>query len=305
MKTMTSEKMKIGFIGLGLMGKSMAKHLIRNGYSVSVYNRSKKSIEELTAAGAKAGTTPKDVAVDAQFIIDMVTDAPDVIDVILGKDGVIESAKPGSIVIDMSTNSPDTSKQVASALAERNVEFLDAPVSGGDKGAREATLAIMVGGNKDTFERALPVLNCMGKEIVYMGPTGSGQATKLVNQVAVSIHTLATSEALLLGTAVGLSGKDLIRVLTGGAANSWNLANLGPRILQRDFAPGFKVAHIQKDLKYVVQLAEKNNIPLFGTTVAYQLFSSLMADNGGEKGTQAIAQVLEGLAKREIKEPQG
>jgi len=304
-KTMTSEKMKIGFIGLGLMGKSMAKHLIRNGYSVSVYNRSKKSIEELTAAGAKAGTTPKDVAVDAQFIIDMVTDAPDVIDVILGKDGVIESAKPGSIVIDMSTNSPDTSKQVASALAERNVEFLDAPVSGGDKGAREATLAIMVGGNKDTFERALPVLNCMGKEIVYMGPTGSGQATKLVNQVAVSIHTLATSEALLLGTAVGLSGKDLIRVLTGGAANSWNLANLGPRILQRDFAPGFKVAHIQKDLKYVVQLAEKNNIPLFGTTVAYQLFSSLMADNGGEKGTQAIAQVLEGLAKREIKEPQG
>src|SRR5579872_6186996 len=302
---MTSEKMKIGFIGLGLMGKSMAKHLIRNGYSVSVYNRSKKSIEELTAAGAKAGTTPKDVAVDAQFIIDMVTDAPDVIDVILGKDGVIESAKPGSIVIDMSTNSPDTSKQVASALAERNVEFLDAPVSGGDKGAREATLAIMVGGNKDTFERALPVLNCMGKEIVYMGPTGSGQATKLVNQVAVSIHTLATSEALLLGTAVGLSGKDLIRVLTGGAANSWNLANLGPRILQRDFAPGFKVAHIQKDLKYVVQLAEKNNIPLFGTTVAYQLFSSLMADNGGEKGTQAIAQVLEGLAKREIKEPQG
>jgi 3-hydroxyisobutyrate dehydrogenase len=301
--TTSHENTRIGFIGLGLMGKSMAKHLIQNGYSVTVFNRSKKSVEELKSAGAKTAVSPAELAHNSDVVIDMVTDAPDVLEVILGKDGVITTAKPGSVVIDMSTNSPDTSIQVASKLAEKEIGFLDAPVSGGDKGAREATLAIMVGGTKDTFEKCLPILKCMGKEIVYMGKTGSGQATKLVNQVAVSIHTLATSEALLLGTAAGLNGKDLIRVLTGGAANSWNLANLGLRILQRDFEPGFKVAHIQKDLKYVVRLAEKYNIPLFGTTVAYQLFGALVADNGGEKGTQAIAQILEGLAKREIKLP--
>ncbi len=281
----------------------MAKHLIQSGYSVTVFNRSKKSVEDLESAGAKTAVSPAEVASNSDVVIDMVTDVPDVLEVVLGKDGVITTAKPGSVVIDMSTNSPDTSIQVASKLAEKEIGFLDAPVSGGDKGAREATLAIMVGGTKDTFEKCLPILKCMGKEIVYMGKTGSGQATKLVNQVAVSIHTLATSEALLLGTAAGLNGKDLIRVLTGGAANSWNLANLGPRILQRDFEPGFKVAHIQKDLKYVVRLAEKYNIPLFGTTVAYQLFGALVADNGGEKGTSAIAQVLEELAKREIKQP--
>ncbi len=295
------ENTKIGFIGLGLMGKSMAKHLIQNGYSVTVFNRSKKGMEELKNAGANLAASPRELAGDSDIIIDMVTDAPDVLEIILGKDGVITTAKPGSVVIDMSTNSPDTSIQVASKLTEKGVGFLDAPVSGGDKGAREATLAIMVGGPKETFERCLPVLKCMGKEIVYMGETGSGQATKLVNQVAVSIHTLATSEALLLGTAAGLNGKDLIRVLTGGAANSWNLANLGPRILQRDFEPGFKVAHIQKDLKYVIRLAEKYNIPLFGASVAYQLFGALVADHGGEKGTQAIAQILEQLARREIR----
>ncbi len=241
----------------------MAKHLIQSGYSVTVFNRSKKSVEDLESAGAKTAVSPAEVASNSDVVIDMVTDVPDVLEVVLGKDGVITTAKPGSVVIDMSTNSPDTSIQVASKLAEKEIGFLDAPVSGGDKGAREATLAIMVGGTKDTFEKCLPILKCMGKEIVYMGKTGSGQATKLVNQVAVSIHTLATSEALLLGTAAGLNGKDLIRVLTGGAANSWNLANLGPRILQRDFEPGFKVAHIQKDLKYVVRLVEKYNIPLF------------------------------------------
>jgi len=283
------------------MGKSMAKHLIQSGYSVTVFNRSKKSMEELRSAGAKLADAPEGLASASDIVIDMVTDAPDVLEVILGKEGVIATLKSGGAVIDMSTNSPDTSMQIASKLAEKGIGFLDAPVSGGDKGAREATLAIMVGGEKVTFEKCLPVLKCMGREIVYMGGTGSGQATKLVNQVAVSIHTLATSEALLLGTAAGLNGKDLIRVLTGGAANSWNLANLGPRILQRDFEPGFKVAHIQKDLKYVIRLAEKYNIPLFGTSVAYQLFGALVADHGGEKGTQAIAQVLESLAKREIK----
>jgi 3-hydroxyisobutyrate dehydrogenase len=295
-----SSNTKIGFIGLGLMGKSMAKHLISSGYSVTVYNRSNKAVEELQLLGAKAVDSPKKVASDSEVIIDMVTDAPDVLQVVLGKDGIIESASRGSIVIDMSTNSPDTSIEVATKLKERGVGFLDAPVSGGDKGAKDATLAIMVGGDKLDFDKCLPILKCMGKEIVLMGPTGSGQATKLVNQVAVSLHTLATSEVLLLGSAAGLDGKNLLKVLTSGAANSWNLANLGPKILDRDFEPGFKTAHIQKDLKYVMRLAEKYNIPLFGTTIAYQLFNAAVAEQAGEKGTQVIAQVLEKLANRKI-----
>jgi 3-hydroxyisobutyrate dehydrogenase len=291
---------KIGFIGLGLMGKPMAANLLKRGYSVTVFNRSKKSVQELVALQALGVNSPKGVAENSTFIITMVTDAPDVQEVILGPEGVIHAAQRGQIVIDMSTNSPDVATSTASELEKKGVEFLDAPVSGGDKGAREGSLSIMVGGKKEVFDRSLPILEALGKTITYMGKTGSGQAMKLCNQVAVSINTLATSEALLFGTSLGLSPEDILKVLTSGAASSWNLQNLGPKIIARDFEPGFKSAHLYKDLKAVLRTAEKENVPLPGSTTAYELFGAVLAAKDGEKGTQVVAKILEKLADRRI-----
>jgi 3-hydroxyisobutyrate dehydrogenase len=292
---------RIGFVGLGLMGKPMATRLVKRAYPVTVFNRSKNPIEELVSLGAKRGASPREVALLSDIVIDMVTDAPDVHQVVLGEDGVIRGSHKGLVVIDMSTNSPETASSISSGLESKGVEFLDAPVTGGDKGAREATLTIMVGGKKETFERCLPIFECLGKEIVYMGKTGSGQATKLSNQIAVSLHTLATCEALLLGTAAGLGSGELLKVLTSGAASSWNLINLGPKIVARDFEPGFKAAHIHKDLKYVMRLAEQHNLALPGTAMVHQLFNAIIAENYGDKGSQVLARILEKLSQREIK----
>ena len=299
---MSDSKERIGFIGLGIMGKQMAANLIRGGYELTVYNRSKKSVEELVALGAESASSPKEVASHSDIVIDMVTDAPDVEEVLLGEHGVLNGASKGMVVIDMSTNSPELATSIATKFGDKGVDFVDAPVTGGDKGAREGTLTIMVGGKKEAFERCKPVFERMGREIVFMGRSGSGQATKLCNQVAVSLHTLATCESLLLGTSAGLNLDDLLRVLTSGAASSWNLINLGPKIVKRDFEPGFKSAHLSKDLRYVMKLAESSRIALPGSALVYQLFNSVLAGNEGEKGTQILAKVLEKLALREIKQ---
>jgi 3-hydroxyisobutyrate dehydrogenase len=291
---------KIGFIGLGLMGRPMASNLMKNGYDVTVYNRSAKAVQELVSAGAKEGKSPKEVAEKSDIVIDMVTDAPDVEQVLLGPNGVIEGAREGLVVIDMSTNSPGTASEVAGMLAKKKIKFLDAPVSGGDKGAREGTLAIMVGGEKSVFDACLPVFEAMGKSIFYMGETGSGQATKLCNQVTVSIHTLATSEALLLGSAFGLKLDDLIKVVGSGAGGSWNFVNLGPKIARKDYEPGFKAAHLYKDLKAILRMAEKENLMLPGSAALYELFSGVVADKKGEKGTQVLAAFLEKISSHEI-----
>jgi 3-hydroxyisobutyrate dehydrogenase len=298
---MSKSKDRIGFIGLGIMGKQMAANLIRKGYQLAVYNRSKKSVVELVALGAKSAESPMEVAKVSDVVIDMVTDAPDVEQVLLGENGIISGARRGLVVIDMSTNSPEIARSLFSKLHEREIEFLDAPVTGGDKGAREATLTIMVGGRKEIFEQCKPIFECIGKEIVYMGTSGSGQAMKLCNQAAVAIHTLATCESLLLGSSAGLDLNNVLRVLTSGAANSWNLTNLGPKVAKHDFEPGFKAAHLLKDLRYVIQLSEANRLTLPGSSIVYQLFNSIMANGEGEKGTQILARVLEKLASREIK----
>jgi 3-hydroxyisobutyrate dehydrogenase len=296
-----NQKLRIGFIGVGIMGKAMAGNLMRKGYTVTVYNRSKKNIEELKSQGALAAGNPREVAKNSDVVIDMVTDAPDVDQILFGENGAIEAASSGQVFIDMSTNSPEVARNIAARLSEKGAEFLDAPVTGGDKGAREGTLTIMVGGKREVFDKCRAVFEGMGKEIVYMGLTGSGQAMKLTNQTAVAIHTLATCESLLLGSSAGLNSKDVLRVLTSGAANSWNLTNLGPKVVARDYEPGFKAAHLLKDLRYVIQLSEKNRITLPGSSVVYQLFNSIMAEDEGEKGTQILAKVLEKLANREIK----
>jgi len=292
---------RIGFIGVGIMGKAMALNLMKKGYVVTVYNRSKKSVEELQAQGAKVAADPKELAGNTDIVIDMVTDAPDVEEVLFGENGAASGARSGTVFIDMSTNSPEIAHSVSQRLEKNGAEFLDAPVTGGDKGAREGTLTIMVGGKREVFERCRPVFEGMGKEIVYMGTSGSGQAMKLCNQTAVAIHTLATCESLLLGSSAGLNSKDVLRVLTSGAANSWNLTNLGPKVVARDYEPGFKAAHLLKDLRYVIQLSEKNRITLPGSSIVYQLFNAIMAENEGERGTQILAKVLEKLANREIK----
>lgn len=297
---MSAESPKVGFIGLGLMGKPMASNILKKGYKLTVYNRSKRSVEEIVDLGASRASSPREVGENSDIVIDMVTDEPDVREVLLGQGGVIEAARKGLTVIDMSTNSPDVAASISSALSASGVEFLDAPVTGGDKGARDATLTIMVGGEKQVFDRCLPVFRCMGKEIVYMGRTGLGQAAKLCNQVAVSLHTLATCESLLFATASGLNSETMLKVLTSGAASSWNLANLGPKIISRDFEPGFKAAHLHKDLKYVMRLADDKKLSLPGTGIVSQLFNAVVAKEYGEKGTQVLARVLEELAHREI-----
>ncbi|HKW04551.1 MAG TPA: NAD(P)-dependent oxidoreductase [Nitrososphaerales archaeon] len=297
---MSAESPRVGFIGLGLMGKPMASNILKKGFKVTVYNRSKRSVEEIVNLGASRVSSPREVGENSDIVIDMVTDVPDVREILLGQRGVIEAARKGLTVIDMSTNSPDVAASISSALSASGVEFLDAPVTGGDKGARDATLTIMVGGERQVFDRCLPVLQCMGKEIVYMGRTGLGQAAKLCNQVAVSLHTLATCESLLFATASGLNSETMLKVLTSGAASSWNLANLGPKIISRDFEPGFKAAHLHKDLKYVMRMAEDRKLSLPGTGIVSQLFNAVVAKEYGEKGTQVLARVLEELAQREI-----
>lgn len=294
-----SSKPRIGFIGLGLMGKPMSANLLRAGYEVAVYNRSKGSVNELVSKRAQSAKNPKELAGLVDIVIDMVTDAPDVEQVILEKDGVIEASKKGQIVIDMSTNSPDTAISVGSKLESEGLDFLDAPVTGGDKGAREATLTIMVGGKKETFDKCLPIFQAMGKEIVYMGPVGSGQATKLCNQAAVAINALATCESLLLGSAYNLPSKELLKVLTSGAASSWSLVNLGSRIASGDFEPGFKAAHLHKDIKYIMRTAENKKLALPGNALVSQLYNSVMAKDYGEKGTQVLIKVLRELSERE------
>jgi len=294
---------RVGFIGLGIMGKPMASNLIRKGYALTVFNRSKKPVDELASIGASAADSPKEVAVKSDIILDIVTDAPDVEQILFGQGGVVEGARDGTIMIDMSTNSPAAARSFSMKLEEKGIEFLDAPVSGGDKGAKEGTLTIMVGGKREVLDKCLPVLQAMGKEIFYMGPAGSGQATKLCNQVAVALHNLATSESLLLGSAAGLELTNLLKVMTSGAASSWNLTNLGPKIATRDFEPGFKAAHLLKDLRNIMRLAEEENLMLPGAALVHQLYLAVMAKKEGEKGTQVLARVLERLAEREIDSP--
>ncbi|MGP8069632.1 MAG: NAD(P)-dependent oxidoreductase [Candidatus Bathyarchaeia archaeon] len=291
---------RVGFIGLGIMGKPMASNLIRKGYMLTVFNRSKKPVDELASIGALAADSPKEVAGKSDIILDIVTDAPDVEQILFGQEGVVEGAHRGAIMIDMSTNSPAAARSFSSKLEEKGIEFLDAPVSGGDKGAKEGTLTIMVGGKKEVLDRSLPVLQAIGKEIFYMGPPGSGQATKLCNQVAIALHTLATSESLLLGSAAGLELTNLLKVMTSGAASSWNLASLGPKIVARDFEPGFKAAHLLKDLRSIMRLAEEEDLMLPGAALVHELYLAVMAKKEGEKGTQVLARVLERLAEREI-----
>jgi 3-hydroxyisobutyrate dehydrogenase len=284
---------RIGFIGLGIMGKPMAQNLLKAGFELTVYNRSKPPVDVLVSLGARAAASPKAVAERSDVVITIVTDSEAVKEVVLGREGVIEGAHIGLALIDMSTISPSVTRSISASLAAKGVSALDAPVSGGDVGARDATLTIMVGGVRSVFEDCLPILQALGKKVVYMGPTGAGQLTKLANQILVACNMIGVSECLNFAKKAGLDADRLIDSLSAGAASSWTLVNLGPRMARRDFAPGFKVKLLQKDLRYVLATAKDLNAPLPATALVHRLYNQLEEKGLGDVGTQALLTAIE------------
>jgi 3-hydroxyisobutyrate dehydrogenase len=295
-------KKRVGFIGLGIMGKPMATNLLKAGYPLTVWNRTRSKMDDLVAMGAYPANSPKEVAERSDVIITMVTDSPDVEEIILGPNGVIHGARRGLIVIDMSTISPSMTRKIAEELNKKGVKMLDAPVSGGEKGAVEGTLSIMVGGPREVFEECLPIFEILGKRITYMGPAGSGQTAKLCNQVICALNIQAVCEGLMLGAKAGLDVKKLLEAVSAGAANSWMLTNLGPKMMERDFKPGFKIRHQQKDLRLALSLASEINLPLPCTALVHQLLRVAESEGLGEAGTQAAIVAMEKLAGKKLVE---
>jgi 3-hydroxyisobutyrate dehydrogenase len=278
----------------------MARNLLKAGFRVVGYSRTKAKVDELVAAGGEAAQSPADVARRVEVTITMVPDAPDVEAVLFGTDGVVEAAQPGHVVVDMSTISPTATRLFAQRLASRGIEMLDAPVSGGESGAREGTLSIMVGGKEEVFVRCRPIFEALGRKITFMGAHGSGQMTKLCNQVAGVLTLQSVVEALLLAHAGGLDLHRVIEALSAGSADSWNLRNQGPKMLARDFAPGFFVRLQQKDLRIALETAAELGLPLPGTALVRELFRVVEAYGGGELGVQALITALERMAARSV-----
>ena len=284
---------RVGVIGMGIMGAPMARNLLKAGFRVMVHNRTRSKEAELVQEGAIAASSPREAAEASEVVISMVADSPDVQQVILGSGGVIEAARVGLTVIDMSTISPSVTREIAAELAKRGANMLDAPVSGGQWGAIQGTLAIMVGGEKATVEACMPVFQAMGQRIVHVGPSGAGQTVKLVNQILVAGTLNAVCEALVFGAKAGLDLEAAIEAVGGGAAGSWQLENLGKRIIRGDFDPGFMVKLQQKDLRLILEQGRQMHVTLPGTALVNQLYQALEAAGEGELGTQALARVHE------------
>ena len=291
---------KIGFIGLGIMGRGMSRNLLKAGFAVCVWNRTANRMDAIIEAGATAGKNPADVAAQSDIIITCVSDTPDVEAVILGENGVIYGAKPGALVVDMSTISPQATLKIAQKLNDKGVFMLDAPMSGGSEGAEKGTLTIMVGGNAAQVERAMPAFQAMGKTITHVGPQSAGQMVKLVNQILVVGNMLAVGEALLFAQAGGLDLQKTLDAVTAGAAGSWMLANRGPQVIKRDWRPGFMIDLQQKDVRLALQAADAMGVPLMGTSLIFNLYRTLQARGLGAEGNHALVKALEELAGFEI-----
>jgi 3-hydroxyisobutyrate dehydrogenase len=281
----------VGYVGLGIMGNPMAGHLLAAGYPLTVFNRTRAKTEKLAAVGAQVADSPRDVAAASEFIFTNVTDTPDLEAVVLGtgkNNAIIDGARPGSIVIDNSTVAPGTAVKIAAALEKNGVFFLDAPVTGGEKGAIEATLAIMVGGESKAFQRALPLLQKMGKTVLHMGRSGNGQMTKAINQILGAIHLCAMAEAFALAKKAGLDLENTRQIVANGAAGSWMLHHLCPRAMAGDFRPGFKAGLQNKDLRIALEAAANLGLNLPITKLAKGDFQHLVDTGCGDEGTQAI-----------------
>lgn len=290
----------VGFIGLGIMGRPMAERLLKAGLNVTVHNRSRPAVDILITAGAKSADSPKDAALASQVVISCVPDSPDVEKVALGPGGIIEGAREGLIYVDMSTISPRVAREVGQKLAAKGVAMLDAPISGGDIGARDGTLSIMVGGPAQAFDACKPVLEHLGRTIVHVGPQGQGQTVKLCNQIICALNILATAEGIMLASRAGVNLDRMLDAVSAGAAKSWMLENLGPKMVAGDYAPGFMVRLQDKDLRLVLEAAEELKLPLPGTALVTQVFHAVEAAGGGDLGTQSLISALQRLAKHKV-----
>lgn len=293
--------MRVGFVGLGIMGRPMAHNLLKAGFGLTVHNRSRAAVDELAAAGATPARSAAEVAGASEVTITMLPDTPDVEAVALGPGGVLAGAPSGSFYVDMSTIAPAMSRKIAAVGAEKGVQCLDAPVSGSDVAAKAGTLSIMAGGNRAAFDALQPVLSAMGQKIVYCGPAGMGETVKLCNQVAGMGTLMAVCEAMVLAAKAGAEASAVIDALSGGAARSWMIENLAPRMVKRDYAPGFMVRLAQKDLRLAQQLGTEVGAPLVGAGLAQQLYRAVEAQGGGELGIQAMVMALEKLANGEVR----
>lgn len=286
-----SENKRVGLVGIGIMGKSMALNLLKAGFDVTVWNRTKEKTEPLKEAGATVAESPNELAAACELIITIVNDTPDVEEVIFEK--LASGLSAGKILVDMSTIDPEATVDFAKKLASLKVEMLDAPVSGGDIGARNGTLTIMVGGKKEVFENVLPVFEAMGKNIVHCGGHGDGQRVKMINQILCGLHAVALCEAFSMAKDTGLDPVIMHKVVSSGAAGSWALDNLGPRLLKGDTAPGFKLSMQLKDLRIANQTAQTYGHKYRGTTLAFELFSKAKEKGLGDLGSHGLIELYQ------------
>lgn len=289
--------MRVGFVGLGIMGKPMARNLLRAGYPLVVHNRSRLAVDELVAEGAVDGRSPQGVAEHSDVVITMLPDTPDVERVIFGPEGLVEGFRPGAVLVDMSTISPVATRAMAARLRERGVEMLDAPVSGGQQGAQEGTLSIMVGGDAQTLERVRPLLSVLGKNIVHVGPIGAGQVCKACNQLVVGLGILAVSEALVLAQRSGVDPGRVRQALLGGFAASRVLEVHGQRMLEGNHEPGFRARLHHKDLRIALETGREAGVTLVATALAHELLGALVARGEGERDHSALVRLVADLAR--------
>ncbi|MFO0818782.1 MAG: NAD(P)-dependent oxidoreductase [Pirellulales bacterium] len=284
---------RIGWIGTGVMGSSMCGHLIKQGFAATVYNRSRTKAEPLLAQGAAWADTPRQLAAQSDVIFSIVGFPRDVREVILGVDGALNGCRAGAVLVDMTTSDPSLAVEIHAAAKAKGVWSVDAPVSGGDIGAKEARLSIMIGGEPEVVSALRPCFEVMGKTIVHQGAPGAGQHTKMVNQTLIAAGMIGVCEALLYAKKAGLNLETVLQSVTPGAAGSWSLSNLGPRIIARNFEPGFFVEHFIKDMGIALAEAERMNLCLPGLALAKQLYEALRAQGYGRKGTHALMLALE------------
>ena len=289
-------KTRIGWIGTGVMGASMCGHLLKAGYRTTVYNRSPEKSANLIAAGAKAAKSPREVAEASDVVFTIVGYPKDVRDVTLGPEGILAGAKPGTIVVDMTTSEPGLAVEIFETCKAKGVHAVDAPVSGGDVGAKEARLSIMVGGEAEIVAALEPLFALMGKTIVHQGPAGSGQHTKMVNQILIATNMIGVCEAMLYGFKAGLNLNEVLRSVGGGAAGSWSLNTLGPRMLAGNFDPGFFVEHFLKDMGIALAESRRMGLALPGLALAEQLYRAVAAQGHGRDGTHALMLALARLS---------
>lgn len=280
--------MKVGFIGTGVMGNSLVKHLLNAGHEVAIYTRTVKKAENLVGLGAQLMESPRQVAGQSDTVFTMVGLPSDVEQVYFGEDGILAGARDGLVMVDLTTSKPKLAQRIYAAALEKGVKSLDAPVSGGDIGAQNGTLSIMVGGDERVFSDALPLLELLGQNIVYQGAAGAGQHTKMCNQITIASNMIGVCESLIYAEKAGLDPEQVLRSISAGAAGSWSLSNLAPRIIKEDFEPGFYIKHFIKDMKIAVEEADLMGLQLPGLRQSLSMYESLAQKGYGDHGTQAL-----------------